>query len=81
MDLEDIILSEVSQSQKNTHGMHSLIRDIIPEAQNTQDTNYKTHETEEVKTKVWILRTFLEGGTKYPSKELQRQSSEQRLKE
>jgi hypothetical protein len=25
MDLEDIILSEVNQSQKNTHGIHSLI--------------------------------------------------------
>ena len=25
MDLEDIILNEVTQSQKNTHGMHSLI--------------------------------------------------------
>jgi hypothetical protein len=25
MYLEDIILSEVSQSQKNTHDMHSLI--------------------------------------------------------
>ena len=25
MDLEDIILSEVTQSQKNTHYMHSLI--------------------------------------------------------
>jgi hypothetical protein len=25
MDLEDIILSEVTQSQKNTHDMHSLI--------------------------------------------------------
>jgi hypothetical protein len=25
MDLEDIILSEVTQSQKNTHNMHSLI--------------------------------------------------------
>jgi hypothetical protein len=25
MDLEDIILSEVTQYQKNTHGMHSLI--------------------------------------------------------
>jgi hypothetical protein len=25
MDLEDIILSEVTQSQKNTHGMHSLV--------------------------------------------------------
>ena len=25
MDLEDIILSEVTQSKRNTHGMHSLI--------------------------------------------------------
>jgi len=25
MKLENIILSEVAQSQKNTHGMHSLI--------------------------------------------------------
>jgi hypothetical protein len=25
MDFEDIILSEVTQSQKNTHDMHSLI--------------------------------------------------------
>jgi hypothetical protein len=25
MYLEDIILSEASQSQKNTHGIHSLI--------------------------------------------------------
>jgi hypothetical protein len=25
MDLEDFILSEVTQSQKNTHDMHSLI--------------------------------------------------------
>jgi hypothetical protein len=25
MDLEDIILSEVTQSQKNSHNMHSLI--------------------------------------------------------
>jgi hypothetical protein len=25
MELENIILSEVTQSQKNTHGIHSLI--------------------------------------------------------
>jgi hypothetical protein len=25
MDLENIILSEITQSQKNTHGMHSLL--------------------------------------------------------
>ena len=28
MDLEDIILREVTQSQKNTHDMHSMIRNF-----------------------------------------------------
>jgi hypothetical protein len=50
--------------------------DISPETQNTQDTIYKTKEE-----KVWKLQYFLEGGTKYPWKELQRQSLEQRMKE
>jgi hypothetical protein len=30
---------------------------------------------------MWIVRSFLEGGTKYPCKELERQSMEQWLKE
>jgi hypothetical protein len=47
MDLEDIILSEVTQSQKNTHDMHSLIVAISPETYNIQDTICKTHETQE----------------------------------
>jgi hypothetical protein len=34
-----------------------------------------------LKTKVRIIQVFLEWGTKYPWKELQRQSVEQRLKE
>jgi hypothetical protein len=34
-----------------------------------------------MKKKVWVLQSFLEGGTKYPWKELQRQNVEQRLKE
>jgi hypothetical protein len=33
------------------------------------------------KTKVWILLSFLEGGTKYSWEAIQRQSVEQRLKE
>jgi hypothetical protein len=33
------------------------------------------------KYKVWILQYFLEGGTKYPWEEIQRQSMELRLKE
>jgi hypothetical protein len=32
------------------------------------------------KTKVWVLQSFLEGATKYPWEEIQRQSVEQRLK-
>ena len=48
MNLEDIILNEVTQSQKNTHDMHSLIHESrSPEAQNTQDTIHKPHETQE----------------------------------
>jgi hypothetical protein len=35
MDLEDIIPSELTQSQKNTHDVHSLISG--PETQNAQD--------------------------------------------
>jgi hypothetical protein len=30
MHLEDIILSEIIQSQKNIHDMYSLIKDISP---------------------------------------------------
>ena len=30
IDLEDIIISEVTQSQKNTHGMHSLTSGYEP---------------------------------------------------
>jgi hypothetical protein len=45
MDLEYIILSELTQSQKNTHDMYSLI--VGPEAQNTQDTIHKPNETQE----------------------------------
>jgi hypothetical protein len=32
MDLDDIILSEVTQSQKNTDGMHSLISGYHPQS-------------------------------------------------
>ena len=46
MDLEGISLSEVTQSQKNTHDIHSLIIDICPESQSTQGTIHKPHETQ-----------------------------------
>ena len=50
MDLEYIILSEVTQSQNSTHDMHSLISGYYfrsPESRNIQDTIHKLHETQE----------------------------------
>ena len=44
MELENIILSEVTQSQKKTHRMYSLISDISPKAQNTQDSIHRPYE-------------------------------------
>jgi hypothetical protein len=83
MDLEYIILSELTQSQKNTQGMHALTDKWIlakslriPKIQFTNHTKLKKKEDQ-----VWILRSFLEGETKYPWMELQRQSVEQRLNE
>jgi hypothetical protein len=38
MDLEDIILSEVTQSQKNSHDMHSLTRNLEYPRYNLQNT-------------------------------------------
>ena len=46
MHLEDTILSEVTQSQK-PQVMYSLISGYCPEAQDIQDTIWKTHESEE----------------------------------
>ena len=45
VDLEYIILSEVTQSQKSTHDVQSLCRS--PEPQNIQDTFHKPHESQE----------------------------------
>ena len=45
MELENIILSEVTQSQKNIHSMHSS--DISLKAWNTQDTIHRPCEAQE----------------------------------
>jgi hypothetical protein len=58
LELENIILSEVIQSQKNTHGVHSLLR---PKAPNNQDTIQTIWSSIRRKNKVWVLWTFLEG--------------------
>jgi hypothetical protein len=36
MELENIILSEVTRSQRNKYGMYSLIMDISSKVRNTQ---------------------------------------------
>ena len=56
MDLEDIILSEVTQSQKNTHDMHSLISVSEYPRYNFQNA----WNSRRRKTKVWILWSFLD---------------------
>jgi hypothetical protein len=56
--------------------------DIIPEARNTQDTIHRSSKKKKKsKTKVWMLWTILEWGTKYAWEKLQRQSMEQSVKE
>jgi hypothetical protein len=51
MDLEDIVLSEVTQSQKNSHYMHSLIRAQKLRIPKIQFTNHmklkKEHQSED----------------------------------
>ena len=38
MEVENIILSEITQAQKDMHGMYSLKVDISQKVQNTHDT-------------------------------------------
>jgi hypothetical protein len=44
MELENIILSKVTQSQKNTHGMYSLISEYY--IKRSLDTTYRPYETQ-----------------------------------
>jgi hypothetical protein len=45
VELVNIILSEVTQSQKNTHSMY--FQNIIAKVQNTQDTIHRPYEAQE----------------------------------
>jgi hypothetical protein len=47
MDLEDIILSEATQSQKNTNDMHSLISGYQHRNLEYPRYNLQNHETQE----------------------------------
>jgi hypothetical protein len=81
-ELECIVLSEVTQSQKNTHHKHSLIIGLYPKVSEYQ--RYKSQTTISSRrrnSKVWILWSFSEGVRKYSWEQIQRQNVEQRLKE
>jgi hypothetical protein len=60
MDLEDIILSEVTQSQKNTHDMHSLISGYF-----SKHMKLKKKEEQSVDSSVLLRK-----GNKIPMEEL-----------
>jgi hypothetical protein len=47
MELENNILSEVTQSENNTQDIYSLISGFSPEARNTQDTIHRANEAHE----------------------------------
>ena len=62
MELENIILSEITQLQKNTHGMHSLMNGFYSQMLQITRIQFTDHrKLNRKKTKVWVLRAFLEG--------------------
>jgi hypothetical protein len=81
VDLRNIILSVVKQSQKNTHAMHSLISSYYPTSLKYPNTIQKPLEDqEEGRPKCECFSPSLKG-EKHSWEEIQRQSVEQRLKE
>jgi hypothetical protein len=46
LELQNIILSEVTQLQNNTHGMHTLVSGYQPKTPNNQDTIHRPHEAQ-----------------------------------
>jgi hypothetical protein len=83
LDMEGIILSEVTQSQKNSNDMYSLVSGY--QLRNLEYPRYKLQFAKHMRLgknedQVWTLCTFLELGTKHPWKVSQRQSLELRQK-
>ena len=70
MELENIILSEVTQLQKNMHSMHSLISGYKPKALNTQDTVHRPHEAQEEGDQCVGALVLLRRGTKYSQEQI-----------
>jgi hypothetical protein len=59
MELENITPSEVTQTQKDTHGMYSLIKYRIPMMQPTDPKKSNKNEGPSE-----VVELYLEGGTK-----------------
>jgi hypothetical protein len=78
MYLENIILSEVTQSQKKSLDMYSLISGYYPRSLEYPRYNLQNIRKLRRKTNAWILHCSLEYRIKYPWKELQRQRLELR---
>ena len=54
IELENIILSEVTQTEKDTHGMYSLISEYLPpKGQNIQDTVHRTQKGQQAEWPKW----------------------------
>ena len=66
MEVENIILSEVTQSQKNTHGIHSLISGYYPKAPNNQDTIHRPHEAQAERRPKCVYFSLLRRRNKIP---------------
>ena len=73
VEQENIVLSEIIQSQKGTHGMHSLISGYYPQSSQYPRYNSQTIWSSRRNTKLWMLQFFWEGeqnthGRKYGDK-------------
>jgi hypothetical protein len=66
MYLEDIILSEVTQSQKNSLDMHSLISGYWPRNLEYPRYNFQNTRKSRRKTNAGILHSSIEYRIKYP---------------
>jgi hypothetical protein len=77
MKLENIILSEVTQSQKKTHGIYSLISSKL----RTTKIQFTDHMKLKKEEQSAVFQSILEKGTKYSQEKIWKQSVEQRLME
>jgi hypothetical protein len=59
MDLEDIILTEETQSQKNTHDMHSLIKRILAQKLRLPKIQFAKHMKPKKKEDQRVDTSFL----------------------